>query len=203
MNEAQFSDVERKTPTKPRNLDRRPREYLYTHEVELLRKSAKINGQPRLSNRNSTLILMMFRHAFRVGEVITLKWAQIDFTLGFLHVNRLKDGMSSTHPINGDEIRALRKLRRDFPDCPYVFVSRLNAPLTARGVHRIIENAAIAAKMEFPVHPHMLRHSTGYYLANKGHDTRSIQAYMGHKNINSTVLYTQLGPGRFNNFWKD
>ena len=49
----------------------------------------------------------------------------------------------------------------------------------------------------------MLRHATGYYLANKGIDTRTIQAYLGHRNIVHTVRYTQLAPDRFRTLWLD
>ena len=66
----------------------------------------------------------------------------------------------------------------------------------------MIARTGEAAKLPFPIHPHMLRHSTGYKLANDGHDTRSLQHYMGHKNIMHTVRYTEMAPDRFKNFWK-
>ena len=75
--------------------------------------------------------------------------------------------------------------------------------MTRRTVHYVVAQAANAAGIPFPVHPHMLRHGTGFYLANQGHDTRAIQLYLGHRNIQHTVRYAQLAAGRFRDFWKD
>jgi site-specific recombinase XerD len=75
--------------------------------------------------------------------------------------------------------------------------------MTRRTVHYVVALAAQAGGIEFPVYPHMLRHGTGFYLANQGHDTRAIQLYLGHRNIQHTVRYTQLSAGRFKNFWND
>lgn len=190
-----------KPPQRQRNCDLRTREYLTVHEVDSLRKAARDNG--RHGHRDDTLILVMFRHAFRVGEIISLRWEQIDLKQGLLHVCRLKNGLPSTHPLRGVELRALRQLKRDYPDSPYVFISERKAPLTTRTVRHIIARAGEYSKFEFTIHPHMLRHSTGFYLANKGHDTRAIQSYMGHSNIKNTIIYTELSPNRFNNFWGD
>ena len=92
---------------------------------------------------------------------------------------------------------------RDYPDTPYVFVTERKGPMTTGAVRKVIARAGELAKIGFPVHPHMLRHSTGYYLASKGHDTRAIQAYLGHRNIQHTVRYTELSPDRFKEFWRD
>ena len=145
----------------------------------------------------------MFRHGLRVGEITTLRWEQIDFQQGFLHVKRIKKGLASTHPLRGVEIRALRKLKRGYNNSVYVFVSERKAPLTKRTVQHIIARAGRLADLDFTIHPHMLRHSTGFYLANKGHDTRAIQSYLGHANIKNTVIYTALSHQRFNEFWDD
>jgi site-specific recombinase XerD len=72
-----------------------------------------------------------------------------------------------------------------------------------RTVHFVVAEAGKTAGLEFPVHPHMLRHATGFYLAIAGQDTRAIQLYLGHKNIQHTVRYTELNAGRFKDFWKD
>jgi site-specific recombinase XerD len=111
--------------------------------------------------------------------------------------------LPSTHPIRGAELRILRQLQRQYPNSPYVFTSENKAPLTSRTVHHIIARAGKAAQFPFTIHPHMLRHSTGFYLANRGEDTRAIQSYMGHANIKNTVTYTELSPHRFKNFWQD
>ncbi len=172
-----------------------------THEIEKIRKSARNYG--RHGHRDDTLILLMFRHGLRVGEVTTLRWEQVDFQQGFLHVKRIKNGLASTHPLRGVEIRALRKLKRGYNNSIYVFVSERKAPLTKRTVQHIVTRAGQLAYLDFTIHPHMLRHSTGFYLANKGHDTRSIQSYLGHANIKNTVIYTALSHQRFNEFWND
>ena len=122
---------------------------------------------------------------------------------GRLHVYRVKNGIPSVHPIRGDEMRALRKLRRDYPKDAYVFVSERGGPISPIGFHRLVQRLGEAAKMPFPIHPHMLRHACGFKLANDGHDTRALQHYLGHKNIQHTVRYTEMAPNRFKNFWRD
>lgn len=191
----------KKPPQRQCNKDQRSREYLSTQEIEKLRQAAK--GVGRHNHRDDTLILLLFRHALRVSEIIALRWEQVDMTQGLLHVHRIKNGLPATHPLRGVELRALRRLKRDYGDSPYVFVSERKAPLTARTVHHIIARAGEEAGFSFSIHPHMLRHSTGFYLANHGHDTRAIQSYMGHANIKNTVIYTELSPKRFEKFWKD
>lgn len=188
-------------PRRKSNSELRTREYLTTAEIDAIRKSARAVG--RHGHRDDTLILIMFRHALRVSEAIALRWEQADLKQGLLHVRRLKNGFPSTHPLRSTELRALRQIKRDYPDSSYIFVSERNAPLTARTARHIIARAGEQASFAFTIHPHMLRHSTGFYLANQGHDTRAIQSYMGHVNIKNTVIYTDLSPNRFNNFWID
>jgi len=188
-------------PKRKPNKTARSREYLATHEIDSIRKAARNTG--RHGHRDDTLILLMFRHAFRVSEIISLRWDQIDLKLGLLHVSRIKNGLPSTHPIRGIELRALKKLQRHYPNSPYVFISERNTPLTTRTVHHLIARAGKNSGLDFTIHPHMLRHSTGFYLANNGQDTRAIQSYMGHANIKNTVIYTELSPSRFKNFWRD
>jgi site-specific recombinase XerD len=193
--------LKNKPPKRKTNQAARSCEYLATHEIDTLRKAARSTG--RHGHRDETLILIMFRHVFRVSEIIALRWDQIDLKQGLLHVSRIKNGLPSTHPLRGIELRTLKQLQRDYPDTSYVFVSERKAPLTTRTVHHIIARAGANSEFDFTIHPHMLRHSTGFYLANKGHDTRAIQSYMGHTNIKNTVIYAELAPNRFKNFWKD
>ena len=120
-----------------------------------------------------------------------------------LHVRRVKNGLPALHPLRGTELRALRQLQHTSPEMAYVFISERGSPLTARTVYHIIAEAGRAAGFAFPVHPHMLRHACGFYLANKGVDTRALQQYLGHRNIQHTVRYTELTPHRFQNFWED
>ncbi len=97
----------------------------------------------------------------------------------------------------------MRRLQREDASAPYVFVSERKTPLTPHTVRKIVARAGRQAGIEFPIHPHMLRHATGYKLANDGQDTRAIQQYLGHRNIQHTTRYTDLAPNRFKDFWRD
>jgi len=177
------------------------RRYLTEREVERLMDCARKYG--RYGHRDATMILVAYRHGLRASEVCDLQWQQIELSEGRLHVHRIKNGISSVHPIRGDEMRALRKLRRDYPKDAYVFVSERGGPISPIGFDRLIQRLGEAAKMPFPIHPHMLRHACGFKLANDGHDTRALQHYLGHKNIQHTVRYTEMAPDRFKDFWRN
>jgi type 1 fimbriae regulatory protein FimB/type 1 fimbriae regulatory protein FimE len=188
-------------PRKPRNRDVRPREYLTEDEVRRLMKAARSVG--RHGHRDATFILLAYRHGLRVSEAVALQWNAVDLPHARLHVRRRKQGMPSVHPLRGPELRALRQLQRDSMNSAYLFVSERRSPLTDSAVRKLVARAGRQAGFEFPVHPHMLRHGAGYKLANEGHDTRAIQHYLGHKNIQHTVRYTQLSSQRFDDFWQD
>ena len=198
-------NTENRTVTTPRrrpNKELRTREYLTEAEVAKLIKATKGN---RYGHRDSTMVLVAYRHGLRVSELVDLRWDQIDFTArpAALHVRRAKRGTPSTHPLQGDELRALRQLQREQdPRSAFVFTSERGAPFTTAGFARMIERAGEAAGLGFKAHPHMLRHACGFALANKGHDTRALQAYLGHRNIQHTVRYTELSPDRFKDFWR-
>jgi type 1 fimbriae regulatory protein FimB/type 1 fimbriae regulatory protein FimE len=188
-------------PKRRPNGDLRTREYLTEAEVERLMNVAKRN---RWGHRDATMILVAYRHGLRVSELVDLRWEQVDFRTGTLHVRRVKQGTPSTHPVLGDELRALRRLQREQePRSPFVFTSERGSPFSTAGFARMVERAGGEAKLAFKVHPHMLRHACGFALANKGHDTRALQAYLGHKNIQHTVRYTELSPTRFKDFWRN
>jgi type 1 fimbriae regulatory protein FimB/type 1 fimbriae regulatory protein FimE len=176
------------------------RDYLTPKEVERLLDAAGQIG--RHGHRDRTLLLIAYRHGLRASELVALRWDQIDMAQGLLRVQRLKNGVPSTHPVRGPELRALRRLRREY-EGPYVFVTERGGPLTTSNVRKLIARAGREAGFDFAVHPHMLRHSCGYKLANDGHDTRAVQHYLGHRNIQNTVRYTQMAPDRFKGFWRD
>jgi type 1 fimbriae regulatory protein FimB/type 1 fimbriae regulatory protein FimE len=148
------------------------------------------------------MILVAYRHGLRASEVCSLEWHQVELDQGRLHVRRAKRGTPSVHPIRGDEIRALRRLRRENASEACVFVSERGGPISPMGFHHLMVRLGKAAKIPFAVHPHMLRHACGFKLANDGHDTRALQHYLGHKNIQHTVRYTELSPDRFRDFWR-
>jgi type 1 fimbriae regulatory protein FimB/type 1 fimbriae regulatory protein FimE len=188
-------------PRRKPNAELRTREFLTEPEIERLRNAAKGN---RYGQRDAAMILIAYRHGLRAAELVDLRWDQIELGRnGVLHVRRVKNGVASTHPLQGDEMRALRALMPDGKrNSPFVFVSERGAPFTTAGFAKMVARAGVAAKFKFKVHPHMLRHACGFALANKGHDTRALQAYLGHRNIQHTVKYTELAPTRFKNFWQ-
>jgi integrase len=188
-------------PRRVTNLQRRSREHLTPAEVERLIVAAGKAGRHRA--RDATLVLLAYRHGLRVGELVQLHWEQVDLQRGTLHVNRKKSGDSATHPMSGRELRALRQLKRTYPESPFLFVTERGGPITESTVRKMVARAGQEARIGLPIHPHMLRHATGFYLANNGVDTRTIQAFLGHRNIIHTVRYTQLAPDRFRTLWRD
>ncbi len=191
---------QRQPPGRRLNADYRDREYLTAAEIEKLLKAARKRG--RHGQRDALAIMVAYRHGLRVSELIGLRWSQVDFTTARLTVHRLKGSTGSTHGIPGDEIRELRKLRREQEEgSQYIFVSEHGAPMTADGFRRMLQRAGESCDLP-DLHPHMLRHSCGFALADRGKDAREIQDYLGHKNIQNTVGYTRLRPGRFDNMWE-
>jgi integrase len=170
-------------------LSNRRRRYLTANELEKLIKAGR-NG--RYGRRNTTLILLMARHGLRVTEAIDLRWDQIDFSKGHLHVRRLKGGIHSVHPIQGDELRNLRELRREQdPESSFVFTTERGGPMTRSNVAKLINAAAKRAGLTH-CHPHQLRHTCGHLLADAGHDTRRLQLW----------LYSELSAKPFKDFWR-
>jgi len=198
MTDTSPATVNRTLPTRLPNSAYRVREYLTEKEVDRLIEGARKRG--RNGARDAAAILLAYRHGLRAAELCALRWSQIDLRNGRLHVNRAKGGIESVHPLHGPELRALRPLQQG---SPYVFVTEAGTPVTTSWFLRMIQRTGRAAKLPFPVHPHMLRHSTGYKLANQGEDTRSLAHYLGHRNLQSTARYTALAPDRFAKFWRD
>ena len=183
-------------PIRRPNIESRTREYLEQKEIEKLIAAANNN---RHSLRDQLIITMGYRHGLRCCEIADLKWEQVIWDKARLHVNRAKNGEASKHPIAGDELRNLRALRRKYPDSPFIFCTRHDGhlvPLKRSAIFKIIKRAGAVAGLA-TCHVHQLRHSCGFQLANKGQDTRAIQDYLGHKNIQHTVKYTKLSETRF------
>lgn len=173
----------------------RPRKHLLEAEIEKLMKVARAEG--RYGQRDALAIMLAFRHGLRSAELVGLQWSQFDLARGTMHVNRVKSGDPSTHYLNAKERPGLRQLQRDWPDSRHLFVSERGDPVTTQWFRRMFARLGVKAEMPFPINPHMLRHACGFKLANAGKDTRSLQGYMGHRNAQSTVVYTALSPDRF------
>jgi len=188
-------------PARKPNREVRTREHLTSGEVEQLRRAASRLG--RNGHRDSTMILLAFRHGLRCAELVSLRWDQIDFDRRVIFVGRKKRGKPSTHPLTRTELAALRKLPGFGERRGPIFTSERKAPLSERSFHHVVARAGREAGLNFAVHPHMFRHACGYELANQGRDTRAIQDYLGHSNIQHTVRYTELASNRFEGFFED
>jgi integrase len=148
------------------------------------------------------MILIAYRHGLRASELSDLQWHQVELAIGRLHVRRSKRGTPSVHPMQGDEIRALRRLQSEHDASPHVFTTERGGPMKPKSFCHLFQRLGERAGMPFGIHPHMLRHACGFALAKAGHDTRALQAWLGHRNIQHTVRYTELAPDRFKDFWR-
>jgi type 1 fimbriae regulatory protein FimB/type 1 fimbriae regulatory protein FimE len=179
--------------------------HLTEEEVKQLAGAAQKLG--RQGHRDSTMILFAFRHGLRCGELIATKWEQLHLASFNFAARRLKRGKPANHDLLKSEVKALRKLPGAREGVGLVFQKEGGGPMGHNAFYKIVQRAGkeagLEAKLGFPIHPHMLRHACGFYLANKGIDTRAIQEYLGHRNINHTVKYTELAPGRFKGFFED
>lgn len=190
----------RKPPRRQKNADVREREHLTPDEIERLLKTARKRG--RYGQRDATMVLLAYRHGLRVGELCGLRWRDVDLEHARLFVRRLKGSESSAHPLQGDEIRMLRQLRRDWSDASgFVFTTERDAPMTPAGFRKMLSRVGAEAGLGALAHPHALRHSTGYALVDRGTDIRVVQAWLGHKAISNTVRYTTVSARRFEGVW--
>src|SRR5215468_3491501 len=179
------------------------RKHLVSAEVEKLIAATK---GARHKARDRCLLLLMFRHGLRVSEACGLRLAQVDIESSVLHVARLKDGLSTTHPLRGDELRAIKAWLADRarmkPKTDAFFISERRATLSRKTAWLAIRSYGERAGLSVDTHPHMLRHACGFALADQGADTRLIQDYLGHRNIQHTVMYTATNPARFERLWR-
>ena len=196
-----YSKTRTLPPRRKKNIELRSREYLTPDEVNQIIKAAGSIG--RSPHRDKTLLLVCYRHALRVSELVALRWDQVDLSNETMHVNRAKRGVPSLHPLQDDVISALEEIKRMNQDSQYIFLNYKGIQMSSCTVRKIVARAGKLAGLPFSIHPHMLRHACGFYLANKGFDTRAIQSYMGHRSIQHTVRYTELTTERFRNFWID
>ncbi|MEA5448516.1 tyrosine-type recombinase/integrase [Leptolyngbya sp. CCNP1308] len=189
---------ENSSPFKGHKATGRSREYLTGSEIAKLIDAAKA-GQ-RNAHRNYMAVLLTFRHGLRASEVADLRWSDISFEDGTILCRRIKGSKDSTHYLEGDELRGLRRLQREGAAGPFVFTDSKGSPLTQAAISAMVKRLG-KGLFAFPIHAHMLRHACGYYLANRGVDTRTIQDYLGHRNIQNTERYTQLAPNKFKGLW--
>jgi site-specific recombinase XerD len=198
---AQPSTAENVTVMNVVEVEGTKREWLTEKEVDALCDAARARG--RWGHRDATMILMAYRHGLRVSELVALRWDQIDLEAGRLHVIRCKGSDNSVQPLAGVEIRALRRVKREQETgSRHVFLSERGAPMTSNGFFRMMQRAAASIGMA-DIHPHLLRHGCGFRLVNNGVDTRTLAAYLGHRNIQNTSRYTKMDAKRFDGFWRD
>lgn len=187
--------------TKRKTVSRRSRDHLSPQEVGRLLEAAADGG--RHSHRNYTLILLCFRHGLRLNELTEMRWTMVDFARKLLRVKRINNGISSVHPLSAIELKALRKLKRDYPRTPYLFVTDRKAKLSKRTVSRIVATAGRDAGLRFHVSPRMVRHACGYALAKADHNVVALQHYLGYRNIRHMLRYLELPAKPFKDFGKD
>ncbi|MEW9809757.1 MAG: tyrosine-type DNA invertase [Candidatus Symbiodolus clandestinus] len=179
------------------------RKHLTTFEIE---KMLEATANSRNQARNYCLLLMCFLHGARVSEAISWRLSDIDFNTSHIYIHRLKKGFSTVHPLIKREKTALKNwlgVRESYPNhqSDYLFISQKGKPLSRQQVYLLVKQYSAMAELSIRAHPHMLRHSCGYALADRGIDTRLIQDYLGHRNIRHTVIYTASNPERFRNIW--
>ena len=178
------------------------RDYLFPTEIDRLLESA--GKFPRYGVRNRLMMLLAYRHGLRISEVMDIRLSDIEIQSGRINCRRLKGSTDNIHPLDGDELRLIKRWQRirTAPNSEFLFVSERGTPMTRQAAWRIFKEAGEKAGLDIQVHPHMLKHSCGYYLADRGCDTRLIQEYLGHKNIQNTVRYTQTNAKRFEGLWR-
>lgn len=200
-NKRNVKSLEKQSPTLAANSHEKKKDFL-THD-EVLRLAHASYSSMRNPIRNRLIIMLSYMHGLRVSELINIKIDDIDFKNARLWVSRLKGGLSTEHPIERKTtFKDLKRLvnHRANNSSDYLFQNESGSPMTRQGIFYIVKTAAGIAGIK-NVHPHTLRHSCGYYLANKGYDLRLIQDYLGHRDPKHTALYTRTASNRFKNLF--
>lgn len=187
------------SPIRLKNIDMRDREHLTQSEINILLKHAK--SKERTGDRNHLIIMLGYIHGLRAVEFTYLRWESIDFQKATIYIRRAKGSDSGTHHLSGTELRYLRKLRarQEFPS-NYVFLGETGKPIAATAISGLIKRLGVIKTgylLGFPIHAHMLRHTCGYLLAERGTDLRLIQSWLGHRQIQNTTIYTKLSSAAF------
>lgn len=179
---------------RPSNEALRPREHLTVDEVRQLRRAVRQHS--RNPDRDELIILASFRHGFRLSELRALNWAdvvELDSKRPRLIVHRAKKGKATEHPIEDHEVTLFKRLRGNGTVGP-VLVSEQGRRVALQTIQHVVRIAGQRAKLPWPIHHHMLRHSLGFHLRHQGKDVRYIAWRLGHRSLSSTMQYLEVDP---------
>ena len=166
-----------------------PRTIIFLTQDECKRLFATITAK-----RDRALFRLSYRHGLRASEVGLLQRTDLDMKQGRITIHRLKGSHAGIYPIQPDTLKLLRSYLRSRTDqSPYLFISRLNTPIDRRTLWRLMHDYATTAKLPPNKHKfHSLRHSIATHLLEAGADVSFVRDWLGHANIQNTMIYAQL-----------